>query len=111
MQEALDLSFPWIVGGDHRKGGTRFVHKEEESWHVLRDIHLGVGDPWILKPEAIPKNFVHYTWRNKQLQKPIWQRIDSFYVPLGWINRVSRVEVLTTAVRSDHYPIRMDLGL
>lgn len=87
------------------------MHKEEESWHILRDIHLGVGDPWILQLEAIPKGSAYYTWRNKQIQKPMWQRIDRFYVPLGWINRVSRVEILSRAVRSDHYPIRMDIGL
>lgn len=119
MQNTLDPTIPWIVGGDcnfierskDRKGGTRFVPKEEDSWHVLRDIHLGVGDPWILKPEAIAGRTTSYTWRNKQALKPMMQHIDRFYVPLGWVNRVSRMEILARAVRSDHYPIRMDLGL
>lgn len=39
------------------------------------------------------------------------QYIDRFYVSLGWVNRVFRMEIFVRAVRSDYYSIRMDLGL
>lgn len=108
---------PWILGGDwnfvelraDKQGGLRFSHKEEDMWLEMRDMELAVGDPWGLKPQCIHKGSPHHTWQNKCKAKPLWQRLDRFYLPVQWMPRVKKVEIQVGAYKSDHLPVTLDL--
>lgn len=119
MIAEIDCALPWILGGDwnfverraDKQGGLRFSHKEEDVWLEMRDMELFVGDPWVLKPQCIPRASTHYTWQNKCKAQPIWQQLDRFYLPVQWMPRVKRVEVQAGAYKSDHFPVAMELAL
>lgn len=74
-------------------------------------MEFGVGDPCVLKPQCIPTSSPSYTWRNKQELRPVWQRLDRFYVPTQWIPRVKRVEVHVGSFQFDHFPVTMEMRL
>lgn len=70
-----------------------------------------VGDPWVLKPQCISKSSPDYTWQNKCEKKPIWQRLDRFYLPVQWMPRVRQAAIVVGPFKSDHFPVVMDVAL
>lgn len=53
MHQVLEPGIAWMVAGDlnfverqkDKKGGPCFVVREDESWFLLKDMYLGLGDP------------------------------------------------------------------
>lgn len=119
MLAVLDTSFPWIFGGDwnfmerwkDKQGGMRFCHKEEDIWLEARDMEWAMGDLWVLKPQCTTKSSPNYTLQNKCEKKPIWQRLDRFYLPMQWMPRVMQAAVVVGPFKSDHFPVVMDVAL
>lgn len=119
LQQALEPGIPWTIMGDmnfierrkDRKGGTRFRYKEEEAWTDIRDVQLGLGDPWVLNPMARTARTVDFSWTNGCKKKPVWQRPDRAYIPLDWMPRVHSIEILDGNFESDHCPLILELAM
>lgn len=75
------------------------------------DMDLGVGDPWVLKLGCVSHRSRGCSWRNKRIVKPVWQRLDRFYVPLAWMPQVWRLGVINGAFHLDHFLVQLELGL
>lgn len=54
---------------------------------------------------------LEFTWSNKCKTHPILQHLDRFYVPMAWMTRVRSLEVVSGNFLSDHWPVRMEMGL
>lgn len=72
---------------------------------------LVVGDPWILNPTTRAPGSLDFSWCNKREEHTILSRIDRAYLPLDWIGRVRKMEILADSFQSDHYLFLVELIL
>lgn len=85
------------------------MHKEEEAWPILRDMLVGVADPWVLNKARITRASVPHSWTNRQAGSPVLLRHDRFYIPVEWMQRVCRAEIIVGNFKSDHFPMGMEV--
>lgn len=120
IKETLDPSIGWIICGDLNFiefGDDREGVVDEELLHVslewknLRDLHLQVEDPWVTVPAARSPLSLRFSRATKPgVSSPSKARLDRFYVPTAWRDRVMSYAIIPGIPYSDH-PVLMNLAV
>lgn len=120
LEEVLDPAVRWVMCGDFnfieysddREGDVEAsqMHLSME-WKNLRDLHLRVEDPWRTVPAArspLSLRFSRSTAPGSACMS--MSRLDRFYVPIEWRDRIMMYGVVPGVVFSDHSPIILNLA-